>query len=94
MKNLFFVLLALLLMGCSKDDNSKEPDNTNWTISIQQECPGGEKLRYCASEEEWNRVDGMIVVGEPCNWVSFTDTGGTRRSGYFRTAATGSNPCN
>lgn len=93
MRNLFFVLFAtLLFFGCKKDDDT-EPTEILWRISIQQDCPGGSEATYCASEQQWDRVDGMIVVGEPCNWVSFTDINGTSRSGYFRSASSGGSGC-
>ena len=92
MKKLILLGLCILL-ACSNDDDSSKPENSNWTIRIQDECPDGEQTHYCVTEETWNDIDDSLVVVEVCNWVSFRDINGDRHSGYFRSAGTGTNAC-
>jgi hypothetical protein len=86
MKKIIFVLF-LVLLSCSKDDPETVSDAT-YSVSIQKVCPDGTKTTYSISKSTYDRINGEIIAGEVCQFISFKDLSLKSYSGYFRSIAT------
>jgi len=80
-------ILFLVLLSCSKDDPETVKEST-YSVSIQKVCPDGTKTTYNISKSTYDRINGEIVAGETCQFISFKDLSLQSYSGYFRSIAT------
>ena len=57
MKKLTLLLIALIVVSCSKDDSTNEPTTQDhWKVNYRSECDGEISGFLHVSDVEWNRA--------------------------------------
>ena len=96
MKKLSLLLVAIVLMACSKDDIdpiNENPNNNLWTFYYKEQCsqttPTG---HFCVSKQDYDiAMSNKIYVNETCFKLKFKDSNGNIQYYIFQGS---SNICN
>lgn len=82
-------IAAIAFIGCEKDDTPKYQPPTTYGISIARQCNNA-GVEYCVSLSTYQHIAQQTNSGQPCQWITFTDSDNQSHSGYFKGMGT---PC-
>lgn len=73
MKKILLLFVASIMFSCSTEEESKEPEETVWHVSVVEECKpdnNDEKSPYCISQSVYNEIYSRIRQTDgACLWI-------------------------